>query len=142
MSLVQELYEDNIKFFNNMIRLAYTTFDEYSKLLSNMLKPVGSRHPALGTKGGEVEIEGIQTKSSNYLSILYGLSEGDQSKAFDIYKIGKILGYETSEVDYIVETLSRSELISREKAAGNISITPYGIMVINGDIRVGYAPIH
>ncbi|MGH7808215.1 MAG: hypothetical protein ACRENT_08985 [Thermodesulfobacteriota bacterium] len=142
MSIVQELYEDNINFFNNMMRLAYTTLDEYSKLLSNMLKPVSSRQPAFGTKGGEVEIEGIQTKSSNYLSILYGLSEGDQSKAFDIYEIGKILGYETSEVDYIVETLSRSELISREKASGNISITPYGIMVINGDINVGYAPIH
>lgn len=142
MKLVQELYEDNINFVNHMIRLAYTTLDEYSRLLLNMIKPVSPPQPALGTKGREVEIEGIQTKSSNYLSILYGLSEGDQSKAFDMYEIGKMLGHETSEVDYIVENLCRSELISREKASGNISITPYGIMTINGDINVGYAPIH
>ncbi|MBI2487695.1 MAG: hypothetical protein HYW01_12275 [Deltaproteobacteria bacterium] len=142
MRLAQELYEDNINFFNNMIQLAYSTVNEYSKLMLNMIKPARPLHLALGGKHEEEEIERIQSKASNYLSILYSLSKGDRSSLFDMYEIGKRLEYEASEVDFIVENLSRSELISCEKASGKISITPYGVMIMKGEITVGYAPIH
>jgi DNA-binding MarR family transcriptional regulator len=142
MRLVQELYEDNINFFNDMVRLAYSSANEYSKLMLNLIKPASPLHPTLGRKHGEEEIAQIQTKASNYLSILYNLSKGDHSRLFDMYEIGDRLGYEASEVDFIVENLSRSELISGEKASGKISITPYGVMIMKGEITVGYAPIH
>jgi hypothetical protein len=142
MNLVQELYEDNVTFLNDMIRLAYATLDGYGRLFVNFMRPINPEHLTPQNRGGEVEIDRIQEKGSKYLSILYGLSEGSQSRSFDMYEIGKILGYEPREVDFIVVSLCRSELISRDKVSGKISITPYGIMTINGDINVGYAPIH
>lgn len=86
-------------------------------------------------------VEGIQGKALNFLSKLYSLCKDEQYKQFNIYEIGKKLGYNTAETEYIVETLSRPELIRYEKSSNKVTITTYGIMMTKGEITVGYAPI-
>ncbi len=121
MRLVQEIYKDHVSFLKNTMRLAYKTIGEYNLLLFNLIKPARLLRPALGSKYAEEKIDGIQSKASNYLSKLYSLSKGDQSRQFDIYEIGKKLGYEASETESIVENLSRSELIRNEKASSKVA---------------------
>jgi hypothetical protein len=76
-----------------------------------------------------------------FLSKLYSLCKDEQSKQFNMYEIGKKLGYDATETEYIAETLSRTELIRYEKSSNKVTITTYGIMMTKGEITVGYAPI-
>jgi len=59
-----------------------------------------------------------------------------------MYEIGERLGFDEFETELIVENLADSELISHQKSSDEVSITPYGIMTIQGEIRIGYAPVH
>jgi acetoin utilization protein AcuB len=86
-------------------------------------------------------VEGSQKNALKFLSKLYSLCKVNQSKQFDLYEIGKKLRYNATETNYIVETLSRAELIRYEKSSNKVAITTYGIMVAKGEITVGYAPI-
>ncbi len=114
--------------------------DEYCHLWFNLLKPINfSQH---GKYKEEEEVEGIQKKTLSFLYELHDLCKGEQTKQFDMYKIGKGLGYDASETEHIVENLPRSELIRHDKASDKVVISPYGIMLINGEVAVGYAPIH
>src|SRR4030066_252506 len=83
----------------------------------------------------------IQEQAFSFLSKLYSLSKDGQSKQFNMYEIGKKLGYNATETEYVVETLSRTELLKYEKSFNKVTITPYGIMMAKGEIKVGYAPI-
>jgi hypothetical protein len=142
MNITQEIYKDNIEFLRRVIHLTYETIDECNHLLFDFLKPFAIPRQEITKKFDEEKIESIQRNGFRYLSLLYDLSGGEDSVRFDMYEIGKRLGYDTSETDYIVETLDRSELINREKNSPKISISPYGIMTVKGDINVGYAPVH
>ncbi len=139
MKPVQYIYKDNIKFLQSITGLAYKALDEYCHLWFNLLKPINF------TQHGnyeEEEVEGIQKKTLSFLSMLHDLCKSTQTKQFDMYKIGKGLGYDVSETEHIVENLSRSELIRHDKSSDKVAISPYGIMLINGEVAVGYAPIH
>lgn len=142
MNITQEIYKENIEFLRRVIHLTYETIDECNHLLFNFLKPVGIPKHDWTQKFDEEKIESIQRNAFRFLSLLYDLYGGERSSQFDMYEVGKRLGYDTSETEYIVETLARSELISHEKDSRNVSITSYGIMTVNGDINVGYAPVH
>ncbi len=86
-------------------------------------------------------VERIQENALKFLSKLYSLCKDQQSKQFNMYEIGKKLGYDATETEYITETLSRTELIRYEKSSNKVTITTYGIMMTKGEITVGYAPI-
>ncbi|MER3447812.1 MAG: hypothetical protein C4291_13715 [Candidatus Dadabacteria bacterium] len=141
MNLVLELYKDNIEFLKTTVYLTYETLSEFYRLWSHLLGPTDLTH-TLKDNYREESVEGIQKKAFNFLSKLYDLCESDQTKGFNMYEIGDELGYSTSEAEFIVETLSRAELIRHEKSSNEVRITPYGIMTIKGEITVGYAPIH
>ena len=142
MNITQEMYKENIEFLRRVIHLTYETIDECNHLLFNFLKPVAIPRQDVTKKFDEEKIESIQRNGFRFLSLLYDLSGGEESVRFDMHEVGKRLGYDTLETEYIVETLDRSELISREKDSHNVSISPYGIMTVKGDINVGYAPVH
>jgi hypothetical protein len=141
MNLVLEVYKDNIEFLKTTVHLTYETLTEFYRLWSQLLKPADPAYPLEG-RHEEEKIEGIQKKALGFLSKLYDLSKGDQSKQFSMHDIGKELEYDEFETEIIVETLSRAELIKHEKSSDKITITPYGIMTVKGEISVGYAPIH
>ncbi|HWP92090.1 MAG TPA: hypothetical protein VNN20_07835 [Thermodesulfobacteriota bacterium] len=142
MNITQEIYKDNIEFLRRVIQLTYEIIDECNHLLFNFLKPVAIPRQDVTKKFDEEKMESIQRNGFRFLSLLYDLSGGEESVRFDMHEIGKRLGYDVLETEYIVETLARSELIRRERNSPNISISSYGIMTINGDINVGYAPVH
>ncbi len=83
----------------------------------------------------------IQEKALKFLSKLYSPCKDGEPKEFDMYVTGKNLGNNATETEYIVNTLSRAELIKHDKTSDRISITNYGIMIMKGAITVGYAPI-
>ncbi len=143
MSLVLEVYRDNIEFLKTAVHLTYETLSEFYRLWSHLLRPTDLARPLWGSYEYEEEkVDGIQKKAVNFLSKLYDLSDGDQSKQFSMYEIGEELEYDEFETELIVETLSRAELIKHEKSSNEVRITPYGIMTVKGEITVGYAPIH
>ncbi|MGE5443648.1 MAG: CBS domain-containing protein, partial [Ignavibacteriales bacterium] len=86
-------------------------------------------------------VEGTQKKALKFLSRLHSLCKDDQSKQFNMHEIGKKLGYNATETEYIAETLSRTELIKYDKPSNKVAITTYGIMVTKGEITAGYAPL-
>ena len=142
MNITREIYKDNIEFLRRVIHLAYKTIDGCNHLLFDFLKPVAIPRQDAAKKFDEEKIESIQRNGFRFLSLLYDLSGDERSSQFDMHEVGKRLGYDALETEYIVETLARSELISREKDSHNVSISPYGIMTVKGDINVGYAPVH
>lgn len=145
MRRVLEIYKDNMEFLKAVTHITYETRREFYRLWSNLLRLGNLTRSALEKRyeyKEEEEIEGIQKKSLDFLSRLYDSCKGDQSRQFDMYEIGKELEYDEFETELIVETLSRAELIRHEKSFDKITITPYGIMMIKGDVTVGYAPIH
>ncbi len=141
MKRVLEIYKDNMKFLKAVTHITYETQLEFYRLSSHLLRPADLAHPLEDNYGME-RVEGIQKKALNFLSKLYDLYRDEQFKQFDMYEIGKELEYEEFETELIVETLSRGELIKHQKSSDRVAITPYGIMIINGEITVGYAPIH
>lgn len=86
-------------------------------------------------------VERIQEKAFEFLSNLYSLCKDEQPKQFDMYVVGKMLGYNATETECIVETLSRAELIRAEKSSCRVAIATYGIMVTKGEITARYAPL-
>jgi acetoin utilization protein AcuB len=86
-------------------------------------------------------VEGTQKKALKFLSRLYSLSKDDQSKQFNMHEIGRKMGYDASETEYIAETLSRTELIKYDRSSNRVAITTYGIMVTKGEITPVYAPL-
>jgi hypothetical protein len=86
-------------------------------------------------------VERIQEKAFKFLSKIYSLCKDEQSKEFDMYVVGKRLGYNATETEGIVETLSRAELIRAEKSSCKVAIATYGIMVTKGEITARYAPL-
>jgi hypothetical protein len=87
-------------------------------------------------------LEDIQSKGDRFLSELYGLSKGNQNRGFNMYEIGEGIGFDEFETEEIVNNLSRAELVKRDKPSEDVYLTPYGIMINNRDIIVGYAPVH
>ena len=134
------IYKDNFIYLKRVTHLIYETLGEYQHLWFNLIKPVNP--PLEREYEDDEELAGIQVKGHLFLSELYRLCKEDQSKEFNMYEIGKRLGFDQFETELIVENLNRAELISHESHSGKVAITPYGIMIINGEIRIGYAPVH
>jgi len=137
---MKSIYKDNFVYLKNLTHLIYETLGEYQHLWFNLIKPVNP--PLEREYEDDEELAGIQVKGHLFLSELYRLCKEDQSKEFNMYEIGKRLGFDQFETELIVENLNRAELISHESHSGKVAITPYGIMIINGEIRIGYAPVH
>jgi hypothetical protein len=142
MNPVLEVYRDNMNFLKGIVHLAYETQREFYRLWSDLLKPANIVRPVSEREDEEEKVEGIQKKALDFLSELYDLCKDDQSKQFNMYEVGKELGYDAPETEFIIETLSRAELIRHEKSSDKVTITPYGIMTMKGEVVVGYAPIH
>jgi hypothetical protein len=140
---MQNIYKNNIDFLRSITHLFYETLGEYQYLWFNLIRPVNPAESPLERSYDEGEsVEGIQKKGHLFLSELYGLCRGDQSRGFNMYEIGESLGLDEFETEDIVENLSRAELIRHDKSSDKVSMTPYGIMIIKGEITVGYAPVH
>lgn len=134
------IYRDNFIYLKRVTHLIYETLGEYQHLWFNLIKPVNP--PLEREYEDDEELAGIQVKGHLFLSELYRLCKEDQSKEFNMYEIGKRLGFDQFETELIVENLNRAELISHQNNSDEVSITPYGIMTIRGEIRIGYAPVH
>jgi hypothetical protein len=134
------IYKDNFIYLKRITHLFYEILGEYQNLWFNLIKPVNP-HSEIEYEEDE-ELPGIQKKGHIFLSELYRLSKEDQSKEFNMYEIGERVGFDEFETKLIVENLTDSELISHQDNSDKISITPYGIMTIRGEIRIGYAPVH
>jgi len=137
---MKSIYKDNFIYLKNLTQLIYETLGEYQHLWFNLIKPVNP--PLEREYEDDEELPGIQKKGHLFLSELYRLCKEDQSKEFNMYEIGERLGFDEFETELIVENLANSELISHQKSSDEVSITPYGIMTIKGEIRIGYAPVH
>ena len=137
---MKSIYKDNFVYLKNLTHLIYETLGEYQHLWFNLIKPVVP--PTEREYEDDEELPGIQKKGHLFLSELYRLCKEDQSKEFNMYEIGERLGFDEFETELIVENLANSELISHQKSSDEVSITPYGIMTIKGEIRIGYAPVH
>ncbi|HLE24206.1 MAG TPA: hypothetical protein VI935_00990 [Thermodesulfobacteriota bacterium] len=137
---MKSIYKDNFVYLKNLTQLIYETLGEYQHLWFNLIKPVNP--PLEREYEDDEELPGIQKKGHLFLSELYRLCKEDQSKEFNMYEIGERLGFDEFETELIVENLANSELISHQKSSDEVSITPYGIMTIKGEIRIGYAPVH
>jgi len=135
------IYKDNFVYLKNLTQLIYETLGEYQHLWFNLITPV-IPPTEREYEDDDEELPGIQKKGHLFLSELYRLCKEDQSKEFNMYEIGERLGFDEFETELIVENLANSELISRQKSSDEVSITPYGIMTIQGEIRIGYAPVH
>jgi len=137
---MKSIYKDNFVYLKNLTHLIYETLGEYQHLWFNLIKPANP--PLEREYEDDEELAGIQVKGHLFLSELYRLCKEDQSKEFNMYEIGKRLGFDQFETELIVENLNRAELVSHQNNSDNVSITPYGIMTIRGEIRIGYAPVH
>jgi len=135
------IYKDNFVYLKNLTQLIYETLGEYQHLWFNLITPV-IPPTEREYEDDDEELPGIQKKGHLFLSELYRLCKEDQSKEFNMYEIGERLGFDEFETELIVENLANSELISHQKSSDEVSITPYGIMTIKGEIRIGYAPVH
>jgi hypothetical protein len=76
---------------------------------------------------GNEGVERIQEKAFKFLSELCPC-KGEEPKEFDMYVIGKNLRCNATETEYIIETLSRAELIRYERDSCKVAITTYGIL--------------
>jgi hypothetical protein len=143
MNKIQDIYNDNLKFMRLVLNSTYDVIGKGQDLWIDLLRPTKSSTKVVrrDNQGGET-VEGIQSKGDRFLSELNVSSKADQSKGFDMYEIGERIGFEEFETEEIVNNLSRAELIKRDKSSDNVFITPYGIMINNRDIIVGYAPVH
>jgi len=142
MNKIQDIYNDNLKFMRLVLNSTYDVIGKGQSLWISLLKPEITTPAVINTDSGDQEIEGIQTKGDRFLSELYDLSKADLSKGFDMYEIGERIGLDEGDTEIIVDNLSRAEMIRRDKSSDKVLITPYGIMIDNGDITVGYAPVH
>lgn len=72
-------------------------------------------------------LERIQEKAFKFLCKLRPCKDED-TKEFDMYVIGKNLRCNVTETEYIIEILSRAELIRFESDTCKVAITTYGIL--------------
>lgn len=142
MNKIQDIYDDNLKFMRLVLNSTYDVMGKGQVLLINLLKPAKPSTRIVRTDKREEPIEGIQSRGDRFLSELYALSKADQNRGFNMYEIGKGIGFDEFETEEIVDNLSRAELIKRDKSSEDVFLTPYGIMIHNRDIIVGYAPVH
>lgn len=68
-------------------------------------------------------IEGIKEKRMKYLMTLYNLSDGDPEKWFDIFEIGKNVGFDNNLTKSVVNYLENAEFLSLETE--NIVVITY-----------------
>jgi hypothetical protein len=139
---IQDIYNDNLRFMGLVLNSTYDVIGKGQDLWIDLLRPTKSSTRVVRRDNQGETVEGIQSKGDRFLSELNVLSKADQSKGFDMYEIGERIGFEEFETEEIVNNLSRAELINRDKSSDNVFITPYGIMINNRDIIVGYAPVH
>ena len=142
MNKIQDIYDENLKFMRSVLNSTYEVMGKGQVLLINLLKPAERSARIVRRDNGEEPIEGIQSKGDRFLSKLYALSKADQNHGFNMYEIGEGIGFDEFETEEIVNNLSRAELVKRDKSSEDVFLTPYGIMINNRDIIVGYAPVH
>ena len=138
----KEICKDNLSYAKSMTRSTYRFLGEYRNFWFKLLKPIRPSDSIEEPRINDEPLDGIQVKGDQFLNELGRLSDLDESKGFNKYEIGARIGFNKEETDYIVENLSRAELIKQDKTLDQIFITPYGIMTKRGDITVGYAPVH
>jgi len=142
MNKIQDIYKDNLKFMRLVLNSTYDVIGKGQDLWINLLKPIKRSTKVARRDIKQEQIEGIQSKGDRFLSELYALSQANQNQGFNMYEIGEAIGFDEFETEEIVNNLSRAEMIKRDKSSDNVFITPYGIMINNRDIIVGYAPVH
>lgn len=76
------------------------------------------------------QIQDIKMKRYQFLHILYNLSNVDIFKTFNVYEIGKELGFDRNLIQNIVSYLKNEGLIEIRAIGGIISITHLGIQEI------------
>jgi hypothetical protein len=142
MNKIQDIYKDNLKFMRLVLNSTYDVIGKGQGLWINLLKPIKPSTKVVRRDIKQEQIEGIQSKGDRFLSELYALSQANQNQGFNMYEIGEGIGFDEFETEEIVNNLSRAEMIKRDKSSEDVFITPYGIMINNRDIIVGYAPVH
>jgi hypothetical protein len=142
MNKIQDIYDDNLKFMRSVLNSTYDVVGRSQALLLGLLKPTKPSTRTVRRDYNDEPIEDIQSKGDRFLSELYALSKADQNKGFNMYEIGERIGFDEFETEEIVNNLSRAELVKRDKTSEDVFLTPYGIMINNRDIIVGYAPVH
>jgi hypothetical protein len=142
MNKIQEIYSDNLKFLRLVLNSTYNAIGKGQDLWINLLNPAKPSTKVVRRANKEELLEGIQSKGDRFLSELYALSKANQNQGFNMYEIGEGIGFGEFETEEIVNNLSRAELIRRDKSSEDVFITPYGIMINNREIIVGYAPVH
>jgi hypothetical protein len=142
MNKIQDIYDDNLKFMKSVLNSTYDVVGKGQVMLINLLKPAKRSTRIVRKDYNDEPIEDIQSKGDRFLSELYALSKADQNKGFNMYEIGERIGFAEFETEEIVNNLSRAELVKRNKPSEDVFLTPYGIMINNRDIIVGYAPVH
>lgn len=76
------------------------------------------------------QIQDIKMKRYQFLHKLYDLSSGDIFKTFNMYEIGKELGFDRNLIQNIVSYLKNEGLIEIRAIGGIISITHLGLQEI------------
>lgn len=139
---IQDIYGDNLKFFRFVLSSTYDAVGKGQVLLIDLLNPPKTSARIVGRDYDDEPIEDIQLKGERFLSRLYALSYADQNRGFNMYEIGEAIGFDEFETEEIVNNLSRAELVKKDKTSEDVFLTPYGIMINNREIIVGYAPVH
>lgn len=145
MNKIQDIYNENLRFMRLVLNYTYDAIGKGQDFWINLLNPPKPSTNIVRRGNSDYrgeQIERIQSKGDRFLSELYALSKADENRGFNMYEIGEGIGLDEFETEVIVDNLSRAELIKRDKSSEDVSITPYGIMINNGDIVVGYAPVH
>jgi hypothetical protein len=139
---IQDIYSDNLEFMRVVLNSTYDAIEKGQALWIDLLNPPKHSTKIVRRYGTEEQIEGIQSKGDRFLSELCALSKADQRRWFNMYEIGESIGLDEFETEGIVNNLCRAEMIKRDKSSEGVSITPYGIMINNREIIVGYGPIY
>ncbi len=142
MNKIQDIYNDNLRFMRFVLNSTYDVMGKSQDLLMNLLKPAKPSKRIVRPGYNEEPIDDIQSKGDQFLSELRALSKAHQNRGFNMYEIGNSMGFDEFETEEIVNNLSRAELIQRDKSSDDVFITPYGVMINDRDIIVGYAPVH
>ena len=139
---IQDIYGENLRFVRLVLNSTYDVVGKGQALLIDLLNPAKPSARIVTRDYNDEPIEDIQSKGDRFLSRLYALSNADQNRAFNMYEIGEAIGFDEFETEEIVNNLSRAELVKRDKPSEDVYLTPYGVMINNRDIIVGYAPVH
>ena len=83
------------------------------------------------------DVDFFETK----LNRLYAEATGSDADSFDIYKLGKKIGLDDTEIESIRWHLQRGGLLKRESGSDLFRFSDYARMIWSGQIREAYAPI-